>query len=145
VLGVAGNPGFVDIPDWNASMDVTDPLAPNPRDRLVSVGSRGIRVHRGCTTAKRVALTRKGLPGPPGIFQASYDCESKPKSVLVRVRAAAAAASPWKREPPAHLELRKTVSSAAVSVQTPSRRPIGYVTISGKQVRIWISPDCVRD
>jgi hypothetical protein len=145
VLGVAGNPGFVDVPESDASTYVTDQLAPAPRDMLLALSSRGIRVHRGCTAVKRIALTRKGLPGPPGIFQASFDCESKPKTVLVRVRAVAAAASPWKREPPAHLELRKTVSSAALSVQTPSRRPLGYVTISGKQVRIWISPACVRD
>lgn len=99
---------------------------------------------RSCVSAKQIAVTRRGLPGPPGIFQANYDCESNPKNVLLRVSAVATSAGPWTRQPPAHVELRKAVSSAVVSVQTPARRPIGYVTIADKKLRLWISPDCVR-
>jgi hypothetical protein len=125
MLGISGSPGFVGYARSDASMSVTDSLAPSAQKQLVYVWSTGIRVDRRCVAASRIALSSKGLPGPPGIFQANYDCESKPKSVLVRVRAVAASATPWKRQPPGHLELREAVSSAQLSVRMPSGRPLG--------------------
>jgi hypothetical protein len=145
LVSVSASPGFVGYERSDASMSVGDSLAPSAQSDLVFVGSTTIRVHRRCVAARKIVLSAKGLPGPPGIFRANYDCESKQKSILVRVRAVAASSTPWKRQPPAHLELRKAVSSAQLSVQTPSGQSLGYVTIADKKVRIWISPDCVRD
>ena len=145
MVGVGGAEGFVDIPEFDASMYVSDEVAPSARSQLVSVDSRGIRVHRQCAAAEPIALKRAGLQGPPDIFRARYDCEVKPRSVLIRVRATVKASRRWTRGRPAHLVLETPVSRAELSVQTPSRRPIGYVTIAAKKVRLWVSPDCVRD
>jgi hypothetical protein len=134
LLGVAGSPGFVDIPQSAAGVTVTDQLAPTgARHVLVSAGSTTIRVHRICRETKRIALTHRGLPEPPDIFQANYDCESKPKAVLIRVRAVVASPGAWKRSKPAHLQLERPVLSAQLTVQMPSGRPIGFLTIAGSR------------
>jgi hypothetical protein len=123
-----------------------DELAAGASDSLlVYADNRGIRLHRSCVAAKRIVLTRKGLPGPPDRFEARYDCEYRPTRVLVRVRATVAAATPWKRSPPMHLQLERTVTKAEVAVQTPSRKAIAFLTIAGDAVRVWISPGCARD
>jgi hypothetical protein len=144
MLGVSGSQGFVGYARSDASMSVSDKVAPHPRNMLVSADSTGIRVSRLCTAARRIPLTRRGLPGPPSLFQAYYDCAARPKRILVRIRAVAAASAPWTRQPPAQLDLQKAVSRAEMRVQAPNGRSIAYVTIAGKQIRLWIAPDCIR-
>lgn len=131
VWGLEGNVGLT----WDASMRLVDDLAPSPQDSLVSVQSREIRVLRRCKVARSpIPLTRRGLPGPPDIFTTSYDCESKLKSVLVRVKAIVASSDSWCRQRPAHLALEEPVSSAEMVVQAPNGKRFGYVTIAGKRV-----------
>ena len=144
LLSIGGARGFVDIPTADAGMHVNDDLAPSARSQLLGASSRGLRVSRSCTGARRINLTRKGLPGPPDIFATSYDCESKPKSILIRLRAVLGEAGTWRHAPPAHLDLLKPVSSAQLVVQAPTGRRFAYATIAGKDFRLWVSPNCVR-
>jgi hypothetical protein len=143
LLGVSGNQGLVGY-ESGASAFVSDQLAAGDLKTLVHAHGIGITLQRGCVAAKRIALTRKALPGPPDAWQSSYDCELTPKRVLVRIRATVAKATPWKRLGP-RLILERAVSKAEIAVQTPTRKPIAFVSISGKKLRLWVSPGCVRD
>ena len=126
-------------------MNVVDKLAPSPRDHLLGADGRGMRVSRNCRAAPRIPLSRKGLPGPPDIFATSYDCESRPKTVVMRIKAVVQASSSWRPDPPAHLELMKPISCGELVLQAPSGKRFAYATIAGKDFRLWVSPDCVRE
>ena len=145
LLEVGGSPGFVGIDD-GAQMTVSDALGSGDLESgLTSVYAGGISVNRRCVAAmNRIALTRTGLPGPPARFQTQYDCELTPRKILVRVRATVRSPGNWVKSGPV-VRLRKAVSNAEMAVQTPKRRPLAFMTIGGDQVRIWVSPGCVRD
>lgn len=144
LLSVWGIEGNVGVGGFDASARVVDELALSPQSVLASAEARGLAVSRRCSDRERAPFQRKGLPGPPGIFTATYDCESRPREVVIRLRAVVASGGRWRRQG-ASVVLRRAVASAQLSVQTPSRVPFGHVTIAGKQMRILVSPDCVRD
>ena len=142
LLSVGGSPGYVGFPG-TSSISVLDTLRNSSSGGLVWAGDGYIRLSLGCSAARRIPLSRAGLPGPPGIFAADWDCPMKPTTVRLRIRATVARATPWRRERE-QLVLQRAVSKAEVTVQTPSGKPIAFMALAKNTFRIWVAPTCVR-
>ena len=136
IAAVPGAPSTADATVW-----VIDER-PSPVT-LVLATRIGLRVSRGCAATTRIDLDRRGLPGPPGTFDTTHDCNSQHRKVLVRVRAVVAASGPWRPGLPAHLDLKTQVSRAEVVVQAPNGKRFAYATIAGGKLQVWTSRSCV--
>jgi len=128
-----------------------------PDSELVSIRARGWQrfrtTHsapgvyastRRCASSPRsVALSARGLPGPPVRWEERTTCLTGGR-VLMRVRAVLRSNAPWRQADDSYIGARSSVVEAALAVRSErTGKPIAYVKLgrSGKTTS-WYSSDC---
>jgi hypothetical protein len=108
-------------------------------------GPGGVFAHsqRCASTRVRVALSSKGLPGPPIRFEKDVDCPVRGR-VLVRVRAVLQAPAEWRRAERPYVGARQSVAGASVAVRSQrTGAPIAFMQLDkAGNSKLWFSPNC---
>lgn len=144
------SPGYISVGSGQASGVFDDLIWARTRleERGVAPGQPfvpGVYADvRRCRAARVVVpLSNKGLPGPPVRFDQDADCEVRGR-VLVRLRAALEAPTPWRRAQSPYFGARRNVVEATIALRSErSRRPIALLALDrGGGTRLWVSGGC---
>jgi len=108
-------------------------------------GPAGVYAHaRRCSSTRAsVALSAKGLPGPPTGWFSPVSCTLRGR-VLVRVRALLAAPAGWGRAGPLFQGARKDVLEASLAIRSErTGEPLAFMTLNrAGETRLWSSSRC---
>lgn len=98
---------------------------------------------RRCVATRRsVALSPKGLSGPPVAWSKFLNC-TVPGRVLIRVRATLEGPSSWGPADRVYVGVRKNVVDASLAVRSATTNaPIGYLQLASHATRLWYSSRC---
>jgi hypothetical protein len=93
---------------------------------------------------KTVALTSRGLAGPPVVWRKDYTCTVRGR-LVVRVRAQVASAATWRRTDAAFFGVRTNVSTAQLAVRSErTGKPIAFGTMDAAgRTKLWVARGCV--
>jgi hypothetical protein len=124
----------------------SQPKYPGRTDQVAYGGPGGVFAHAGrCrATPDRIALSSRGLPGPPTRFERKLSCPVR-GLVYVRVRATLRAPSTWrKRVYGPYAGAPQAVESAFVAVRSElTEAPIAYLELNAKgATKFWYSGNC---
>jgi hypothetical protein len=108
-------------------------------------GPAGVYAHaRRCTPARaKVALTSKGLPGPPAGWYSEVSCSLRGR-VLVRVRALLAAPADWRPTSGPFQGAQRSVLEAELAVRSErTGEPLAFMKLARDGgTRFWSAPRC---
>jgi len=92
---------------------------------------------------KTVALTSRGLAGPPVVWRKDYTCTVRGR-LVVRVRAEVAATG-WRRTDPDFFGVRTSVTKATLAVRSErTGKPIAFGTMdTAGRTKLWVARGCV--
>ena len=92
---------------------------------------------------KTVALTSRGLAGPPVVWRKDYTCTVRGR-LVVRVRAEVAATG-WRRTDPDFFGVRTNVTKATLAVRSErTGKPIAFGTMdTAGRTKLWVARGCV--
>jgi hypothetical protein len=93
---------------------------------------------------KTVALTSRGLAGPPVVWRKDYTCTVRGR-LVVRVRAQVASAATWRRTDADFFGVRTNVSTAQLAVRSErTGKPIAFGTMDAAgRTKLWVARGCV--
>ena len=117
------------------------------RSDLANVAPMAQGVYAGAgrcfLSRKTVALTSRGLPGPPVVWAKDYACTVRGR-LVVRVRATVAEAGSWRRIDSRFFGVRTNVLQATLAVRSErSGKPVAYGTLdSAGRTKLWVAAGC---
>jgi hypothetical protein len=133
---------------WGFSISAGEGTSSHPLEQPgLAIWSRWARACKVLPTARRVALSARGLNGGAvDYYGDDYNCPA-PRKVFVRVRAVLSAATSFRLDRRSgYLEAVAPVQEGVIAVRRQSGKPFAYVSVnqSGK-ARIFTAPACVAD
>ncbi|MBD0338032.1 MAG: hypothetical protein ICV67_01920 [Thermoleophilia bacterium] len=92
---------------------------------------------------KTVALTSRGLAGPPVVWAKDYTCTVRGR-LVVRIRATVAEAGSWRRIDNRFFGVRTNVLQAILAVRSErTGEQVAYGTMdSAGRTKLWVAPGC---
>jgi hypothetical protein len=141
------SPGYIGVRTggWDLGSELVAVRARSWQRFRTTRSPHGVYAHRGrCRPARvSVALTARGLPGPPVHWLKEASCPIRGR-ILVRIRAVLESPALWQGADRSYSGTRRNVVEAALAVRSERmHRPIALISLNARgKTRFWAAPDC---
>jgi hypothetical protein len=141
------SPGYIGVRTggWDLGSELAAVRARSWQRYRTTRSPHGVYAHRGRCRPARVslALTPRGLPGPPVQWLKEASCPIRGR-ILVRVRAALESPALWQSADQSYMGARRNVVEATLAVRSDrTRRPIALIRLDSRgKTKFWASADC---